>query len=164
MPETPATFALKGKVAVQEAGENFTANLLWHQDGDGFRIDLWGPLGQGRMQLVKQDGDLEIRDGSGDVVDRGEPEAVMRRALGWSMPMNVIPQWVVGQPSEELGIRNVSRDDADRITAFGQLDWQVSLERYRSWGSGEEVRDLPGRITAENARTRLRLVISEWEI
>ena len=40
LPESPATFALKGKVAVQEAGENFTANLLWQQDGDGFQIDL----------------------------------------------------------------------------------------------------------------------------
>jgi outer membrane lipoprotein LolB len=151
-------------VAVQEAGENFTANLLWHQDGDGFQIDLWGPLGQGRVQLVKQGGELEIRDGTGEVMERGEPEAVMRRALGWSMPVDVISDWVVGQPAEGLGIEDVSRDAQDRITAFGQLDWRVSLERYRAWGSGAEVRDLPGRITAENARTRLRLVVSEWEI
>ena len=164
MPESPATFALKGKVAVREAGENFSANVLWVQEGDGFRIDLWGPLGQGRVQLVKDGSALEVRDGSGALVDRGDPEAVMRRALGWSMPVDVLPHWVVGRPLEEVGIENVSRDEANRITGFAQLNWQVSLERYEGWGDGPEARQLPGRITAENARTRLRLVVSEWEI
>jgi outer membrane lipoprotein LolB len=164
IPEAPESFALKGKVAVRENGENFSANILWHQVGDGFEIDLWGPLGQGRLQLVKKDAEIQLRDGRGEILSRGSPEVVMRQQLGWSLPVEVLPAWIQGQPLATIEAVDLTRDDSGRISAFHQLDWHVVLDRYETVGSEPLTRELPTRITAENDQTRLRLVIAEWEI
>jgi outer membrane lipoprotein LolB len=164
LPEAPERFALKGKLAVREAGQNYTANVLWHQTEEGFQIDLWGPLGQGRMQLVKQGAEILLKDGQGAVLTSGDAETVMRRELGWTLPVDVLPAWVQGQPLETIVAHDLTQDDSGRISAFRQLDWRVELDRYETLVDGAASHDLPTRVTAENERTRLRLVISEWQI
>jgi len=162
--DTPGAFALKGKVAVRENGENFSANILWQQTGGGFEIDLWGPLGQGRTQLVKKNAEIQVLNGRGEVLTRGDAEAVMREQIGWALPIEVLPAWVQGRPVASEAADELSYDDSGRVASFRQLDWSVQLERYETLSNTEGTRDLPTRITAWNERTRLRLVISEWEI
>ena len=166
-PETPETFVLTGKVGVREADESFSANLLWHQMGEAFEIDLWGPLGQGRVKLVKKDGEIRLESDKG-VLAQGEPEAVMRAHLGWSLPLAVLPAWVQGGPVDEMPVSGLTRDEAGRVLGFEQLGWQVALERYQSVGTdaapGGPERELPRRITATRDDARVRLVISEWRL
>ena len=92
-------------MAVRENGENFSANILWHQAGEGFEIDLWGPLGQGRVQLVKKGAEIQLRDGRGEILSKGSPDVMMRQQLGWSLPVEVLPAWIQGQPLETIEAR-----------------------------------------------------------
>ena len=162
---------LTGKVGVREANESFSANLLWHQMGEAFEIDLWGPLGQGRVKLVKKDGEISLESDKG-VLARGEPEAVMQAHLGWSLPLEVLPAWVQGGPVAHIPATDLSQDDAGRVLGFRQLGWSVELERYQSVpvaagpGAGAAVveRQLPRRVTATREDARVRLVISEWRL
>jgi outer membrane lipoprotein LolB len=164
-PQTPETFVLTGKVGVREADESFSANLLWHQMGEAFEIDLWGPLGQGRVKLVKKDGEIRLESDKG-VLAQGEPEAVMRAHLGWSLPLEVLPAWVQGGPVAGVPASNLTQDEAGRVLSFGQLGWDVVLERYlsipESVDSEAPARELPRRVTATREDARVRLVISEW--
>ncbi len=162
-PDVPETFVLSGKVGVREAGENFSANLLWHQRGEAFEIDLWGPLGQGRVKLVKHDDQIQLRSDQG-VLAEGDAETVMRQQLGWSLPVDVLPAWVQGQPLADAPAQEISRDDLGRITGFEQLGWKVVLERYEQVANEFEQRHLPRRVTATRAEGRVRLVVSEWRI
>jgi outer membrane lipoprotein LolB len=157
-------FALKGKVAVREGGERFSANLLWTQRDDGFEMDLWGPLGQGRVQLVKQGGVVMLTDGAGQVLTRGDPDTVMRAHLGWSLPVEVLPAWVQGRPYAAVESESLAYDGEGRLISFDQLGWRVVLDRFRTVAGKAESRVLPGRITAASERGQLRLVISEWQI
>ena len=170
-PETPETFVLTGKVGVREANESFSANLLWHQMGEAFEIDLWGPLGQGRVKLVKKDGEITLESDKG-VLARGEPEAVMQAHLGWSLPLEVLPAWVQGGPVAHIPATELSEDAAGRVLSFQQLGWNVQLERYQSVpvaaepgpGEAQLERQLPRRVTATREDARVRLVISEWRL
>ncbi len=156
-------FELKGKVAVKDAGDNFTARIHWRQQGDQFRIDLWGPLGQGRVQLLGSHAHIALLDGKGRIVTQGPQDSVMREQLGWSMPLDVLPAWVRGEPKS--GIPSSDLELADGVVrSFRQLDWLVTYGPYQSVESEREVRSLPRKITVENAVTRVRLVISEWRI
>jgi len=168
LPDSGATFALKGKVAISEGDERFTASILWQQQGGDFEIDLWGPLGQGRVQLVKQNARMVLRNGQDEVLLEGDPEALMRDQLGWSLPVDVLPAWVQGQPLAGVGSRDLDYDDAGRLTAFEQLGWQVALARYQpvagSTGDESVGRTLPTRVDARKGDSRLRLAIAEWKI
>lgn len=167
-------FNLRGKLGVIQHEESFSGRFLWRQDAQAFVIDLWGPLGQGRVQLDGNPRRLVLREGDGSVISRGAPETVMRRHLGWSLPLAVLPQWVRGQPAPGLPVSDRRFDDQGRLVAFTQLDWQVELERFqRVAGAGAgsagavPVADseavLPHRITASRGAYRLRLAVSEWQ-
>jgi len=164
LPEVPDTFALKGKVAVRDGIDQFSANILWHQHAEGFEIDLWGPLGQGRVRLMKQGEELLLRNGQDEVLTQGDPETVMRENLGWSLPVDVLPAWVQGHPLTAVAAEELGYDEAGRVTSFRQLGWVVQLDRYETQGGASDRRDLPTRVTAQKDQYRLRLVISEWEI
>ena len=169
-------FHLRGKMGVVQGGDSFSANFLWRQDGSRFTMDLWGPLGQGRLQLTGNGRRLELREGDGSLISRGPPDAVMYEHLGWSLPLSVLPQWVRGHPATNLPATFEVRDEAGRITAFQQLDWQVELDRYRrvagdtgAMGADTETLAgsglyLPHRVTARRGEYRVRLAISEWRI
>jgi outer membrane lipoprotein LolB len=163
MPEAPETFVLSGKVGVREAQESFSANLLWHQKGEAFDIDLWGPLGQGRVKLVKKGDGIQLRSDQG-VLAEGDADSVMKAHLGWSLPVDVLPAWVQGGPYAGAPVAELARDGEGRFTGFTQLGWAVVLERYETVRDGTGDRDLPTRITATREGARVRLVVSEWRL
>jgi outer membrane lipoprotein LolB len=168
-------FHLRGKMGVVQGEESFSARFLWQQQGGQFTMDLWGPLGQGRVSLIGNARRLELREGDGTLISRGTPEAVMIRHLGWSLPLSVLPQWVRGRPARGVPVKAQVHDEAGRLAGFRQLDWQVELDRYRRveqpqgaalaevGSDGEEV-FLPYRVTARRDAYRVRLAISEWRI
>lgn len=171
-------FVSRGKLGVVAGEESFSARYLWQQDGAAFVIDLWGPLGQGRVQLAGDGVLLELRQGDGTVVDRGPPGRVMERHLGWSLPLSVLPEWVRGNPAPGKRVSHREFDDRGRLAAFRQLGWTVELERYRpveeTAGPPVPVADgadgqpaavaLPHRITAYRDDYRVRLAVSTWQI
>ncbi len=157
-------FNLRGKIGVVDAAESFSARILWQQRDDAFSIDLWGPLGQGRVRLAGAGDYLELTDADGSVLDRGPAEAVMTRHLGWSLPLAVLPHWVRGRPAPGVPATAQTRDGEDRLTGFSQLDWQVQLERHQAVADDASGQVLPYRLTARRGPYRVRLAVSRWEI
>ncbi len=160
----PGGFEVKGKLAVRDAQENFSARFHWRQTGDRFQIDLWGPLGQGRVQLIGTADQIALLDGAGQVVIEGSQEEVMRAQLGWSMPLAVFPAWLRGEPKSGVPATDLQRDAAGLVRSFRQLDWLISYEQYRAVETASEMRTLPRKLSATNGATRVRIVISEWRI
>lgn len=172
---TEGGFSLRGNLGINQAQERFSARFYWRQNGDNFLIDLWGPLGQGRVALEGDERRLELREGDGTLISEGPPEAVMRQHLGWSLPLSVLPEWIQGRPADGLPIGDPLYDDAGRLIAFSQLDWRVELERYQRVGiaDGEAAGGLngprsgsylPHRVTATRDAYRVRLAVSAWQI
>jgi outer membrane lipoprotein LolB len=167
-------FALRGNLGVVQDQESFSARFFWRQDGTRFLIDLWGPLGQGRIALEGNERRLQLRQGD-TLISEGAPDLVMRQHLGWSLPLSVLPQWVQGRPADGLEVLDAQYDEAGRLTSFSQLDWRVELERYQQVGTaapddpeaanGPRPGDfLPHRVTASRASYRVRLAVSAWQI
>ena len=172
-PGPAGGFVLRGKLGVVDARDSFSARFLWQQRDDEFAIELWGPLGQGRVQLTGRDGSLALREGDGAIIDSGAPEDVMRRHLGWSLPMEVLPAWVRGGPAPGHRVSGRIVDDDGRLTGFRQLGWTVTLERFRAVeggtapvsagvGAPAPASMLPHRITASRGEYRVRLAVSDW--
>lgn len=167
LPPQPAPlngFILKGKLAVEDAGERHSASFQWRQDGEEYGIDVWGPLGQGRIHLQGNRNRLMLIDGNGDVVRQGRPETVMQAALGWSMPLQVLPAWVLGQPDAGLPARALVYGEQGHLESFTQAGWSVQFAQYREVQPAPDARWLPRRIDARNPATKIRLVIAEWQI
>ena len=159
-PPAGGDFWVTGKVGVRDGSESYSARFTWQQDGPRYEIGLWGPLGQGRTHLQGDAEHLEIVGGDGELVRSGHPETVMYEHLNWSLPLDVLPFWMQGQPSPTARVEDPTSDTGGRLTSFRQLGWEITYERYKAYGEAS----LPSRITAQKADYRLRLVVSDRQI
>ena len=162
--EERVDFQLRGKLGVVEGRESFSARFLWRQQGPGFTIDLWGPLGQGRVRLSGDAQRIAVLDGNGVVLSQGNHAEVMHAHLGWALPLAVLPDWVLGAPGVDASSAEARYDAAGNLVAFEQLDWAVAYTQHREIEGPDGARWLPRKITASKGDYRVRLVISEWQI
>ena len=161
-----ADFRLRGKIGVRQmdgsAGANnggaFSASFDWVQAGDAYRIELWGPFGQGRMRLAGDSRGVTITDARGRSVSEAAPEVLMERELGWSAPVDALRHWVRGSPAPGHAVSKPEREDDERLVRFEQRGWVVELSRWRNHDTGW----LPGRVVATQSGRRVTVVCREW--
>lgn len=134
-------FVAEGKLAVRDGAESHSGNFRWQQSGDGYRVEVWGPLGQGRTQFSGNAQDMRVLQGQ-KLLARGRPEDIMAAHVGWSIPVDLLPGWLRGD-----GVR----DDLADIEVDG---WWVSFSAFQ----GEGDRRSPRRIRA--TRGDRRIVVS----
>jgi outer membrane lipoprotein LolB len=163
-PPGPEGFVVRGKLAVVEGEQSVSARFIWRQTGEAFRIDLWGPFGQGQMRLEGDGRELVLRDAAGEVLTRGTSDEVMRGRLGWTLPLTVLPEWVQGRPHPGLPSSDRATDAEGRLASFRQLDWTVALGRYGAPKNVSSGRKMPHQVSARRGIYRVRLAISEWQI
>jgi outer membrane lipoprotein LolB len=164
LSETPGDFQLRGKMGVLEGRKSFSARFLWRQQGPEFTIDLWGPLGQGRVRLAGDAQRIAVLDGDDAILTEGPHAEVMLAQLGWTLPLAVLPNWVLGAAADGALIAHSRYDDAGRLLGFEQLDWAVVFAQHREIAGSQGARWLPRKITARKGDYQVRLVISEWQI
>ncbi|MBM4202886.1 MAG: outer membrane lipoprotein LolB [Gammaproteobacteria bacterium] len=147
-------FNIEGKLAIRAAKASHSARFRWTQTGEDYRIELWGPLGQGRTILEGDGRKLTVRDGGGKVLESGPVYAVMRKQLGWYLPLEALPQWVQGGPIEQIPVFGPMVDGQGRMVAFDQLGWRLGFT-YRNDQS-----KTPARIRAIRDNYQVLLVLT----
>jgi outer membrane lipoprotein LolB len=97
-------FAVQGKLGVRQGSEGFSSNFSWHQTAEGFDIELWGPLGQGRTRLQgNADGGVRITTARGEVYEEPDTTEAMRRWFGMAVPLDALQHWIRGLPAPAHG-------------------------------------------------------------
>ena len=117
-------FTVQGKLLVFREQGKTALRFSWRQTKDAYQIDVWGSLGQGRIQLRGDATDMRVLRGR-EVIAAGEPRQVMRSQLGWDLPVAAIPNWLFGRPLPQYPITRGSDALVDGQTQFVQLGWSV---------------------------------------
>ncbi len=163
-PLPDGEFELRGKISVADGDQRFSARFLWQQHRDRLDLELWGPLGQGRVRLQGDAEHVAIIDAAGEVVSAGAPDAVMREHLGWTLPLTALVHWGRGMPSPRLPVREERRDASGRLLAFEQLGWSVTCQDHQALEDDAPFAWLPTRIIAERPGYRVAMVLSQWRL
>lgn len=155
-----ADFRLRGKIAVRSPDDAFSASFDWIQTGDAFDIELWGPLGQGRVRLRGDGTRLTVTDAKGATTSGISAEPFMASALGWSVPISALPYWVRGRYGPGGTVAAQHRAADGNLARFEQLGWTVEVSRW-----GESVLGpVPARVVAVQRERRIVIVCKEWLI
>jgi len=154
-----SAWSLTGRASVKVGAEGWNMNLTWKQTGENYQIDLFGPLGMGRVKLIGQSGAVSLQRGSDDVLNAADPESLMQQELGWSLPVNGMRYWVMGLAGPNSQSKpSLNRDGTLRNLL--QKGWNIHFDRYKKLDSVS----LPGRVRLNNGALRLGLVIDNWKL
>ena len=155
-------FTVQGKLLVFREQGKTALRFSWRQTKDAYQIDVWGSLGQGRIQLRGDATDMRVLRGR-EVIAAGEPRHVMRSQLGWDLPVAAIPNWLFGRPLPQHPITRGSDALVDGQTQFVQLGWSVLAQvRSDDMAVAEATSRTPEQLNLRRGDIQATLLVSKF--
>jgi len=150
-------WTLDGRIAVKADKEGWNANLFWEHDGGQDRLRISGPFSQGAVSIILQGQRVYINEGNGTAISSHDPDDLLQKRLGFSVPLGSLRFWVLGLPAPDKDYR-AELDDKGGLKGFEQQAWVLGFENYETVGNFV----MPKKMTIQGNQVRLRLVVDEW--
>ena len=155
------TWQAEGRIGVVSGQDGWHASFQWAQQNSGYRIDLIGPLGQGRV-VVESDGqEARVQTQDGRNWTAPDADALLEQNLGVRLPVNGLRYWARGLP-EPGSTPTLQTDDQGRLTRLEQNGWVIEYPAYAPTSMLNL--DMPERIVARRPDLSVKLVIEQWKL
>jgi outer membrane lipoprotein LolB len=161
--EAVRSWDMRGRIAVDTGSRGAQGSFRWHQAADRLDLTVRGPFGGGILEVTGTSHALTLTArGESRVLD--DPEAQLSALLGWWLPVESLPNWLLGLPDRQF--RAATRPGADgTLAAIDQRLWSVDYASYQlapsSSGKAPGVL-IPRRIDLTYGALRLRVTIDDW--
>ena len=156
-----AAWQVEGRIGVISGQEGWHATFQWVQQEPHYRIDLIGPLGQGRVVIESDGQEVRVQTQDGQSWSAPDPDDLLEQTLGVRLPVNGLRYWVRGLPAP--GPTPVLQTDANgRLTRLEQNGWVIEYLIYAPTSILNL--DLPERVIAQHRDLSVKLVIEQWTL
>lgn len=150
-------WTLEGRLGVSDGRDGGSGGFTWTQDGDHYQFVFRAPI-TGRSFELSGDHDGAQLDGlDGGPLQGRDAESLMRRALGWEVPLHDLRAWVLGLRADS-GPAELAFGDNRLPSLLTQDGWTVE---YRAWDTTREP-PLPTTIFATQPPYKVRLSVETW--
>jgi outer membrane lipoprotein LolB len=150
---------VSGRIAVVNEEQGWHASLHWVQQGPYYAIDLFGPLGQGRMNIQGSPQSVSVQTADGQVLQANDPEQLLQQSTGIRIPVTGLVYWLRGLPDPSRP-SELTGDEQGRLTRLEQGGWVIEYPRY----AAVERLELPTHIQAQRDQLRVKVVIDQWNL
>ncbi len=150
---------LQGRLGVQLENDGFSAALIWLQDNGRFDIRLFDPVGRRVAWLRGTDKAVDLQTAQGQSFSGDNPEILLKKYLGWSIPVKSLAWWVKGLPDPTTVAWRQEYDDLGRLVSLEQGGWSMRIASYQS----DDVLALPKLTRMQQGNVKLKLLIQSWE-
>lgn len=152
------SFAMVGRIAVLTETKGFSGTMRWHHRTDGDDIAFYSPLGTQLGQLNSDGDGVTLTTSNQKTYQADNAETLTQQNLGWSLPMNGLPDWVLGRPASG-NAEILAWDEAGRIASLRQNGWNIEYPSYQETSG----RWLPGKVLMKSPKLDLKLVVESWQ-
>ena len=156
-----STWQADGRIGVVSGQDGWHANFQWAQQDSGYRIDLIGPLGQGRVIVESNGTEARVQTQDGQSWTAPDADALLEQSLGVRLPVNGLRYWARGLP-EPGSTPTLQTDAQGRLTRLEQNGWVIEYPAYAP--TSVLNLDLPERIVARRQDLSVKLVIEQWTL
>ncbi|WP_341503415.1 lipoprotein insertase outer membrane protein LolB [Gallaecimonas sp. GXIMD4217] len=156
-PGEPLTsYEARGKVALISPEGRDSANLLWQNRQQQYRLTLTSFIGTHVLTLKGQPNQVSLETGDGTFEDT-DAEYLLYRLTGWQLPVEDLPHWLQGQPGDTGIITEWDEQRRPRVLAGG--GWRLRYQRWQQLGG----RWLPARLELVHEQLKIKLQINQWQ-
>jgi outer membrane lipoprotein LolB len=106
----------------------------WLDNGRRYILDLTNPLGSTQARVEGRPGMAVLTKSDGTRLQARDPDGLVADALGSSVPVSGLRDWLRGSLPEQPPAAHVERDSSQRPVSFDQGGWQARLSRYDALG------------------------------
>ena len=151
-------WTLSGRLGVSSDRDGGSGSFRWVQDGERYEFELRGPLASKNFRLSGGPDGALLEGLDGGPVRGPDAEALMRRALGWDVPLRDLRAWVLGLRAD-TGQAELSFGTNRLPSLLRQDGWVVD---YRQWDTNRQP-PLPTKVFAQRPPYKVKLSIDTWQ-
>jgi len=146
------TIELSGRLSVnyEKDGQpgSVTGNFEWSQQPGRIDISLASPLGQTLAEISVTPQGATLTQAGREPMSAQDIDTLTSRALGWSLPVAGLRDWMQGYATAADGKRFVASPANNSV--YTKDGWRL---RFVSWQDEKAARPVPQRIDAERSAT-----------
>lgn len=146
-----------GRIGVVSGQDGWHAAFQWAQQEEDYRIDLIGPLGQGRVSIRGDGRQVSIQTQDGRNETAPDPDSLLEQTLGVRLPVEGLRHWIRGAP-QPGPVTALQTDASGRLSRLEQHGWIIEYPDY----APTSPQALPARIVARRQDLSVKLVIDRW--
>jgi len=147
-------FAVKTE-QTNRAPEAIQGGFVWRDTVAQLTLDLTNPFGSILARVTVHGNGATLERSNGEIIQTMTPDSLVDQALGQSLPVQGLRDWLRVQQKPQPGMRVLERDSQGRIVSFEQDGWSARLSNFDALGPR-----LVSLLRAENGRNMsVRLVI-----
>ncbi len=149
-----------GAISITNNNKTDMGSFTWAQNGLAYDFSTFGPLNAGSIRIAGHPGKATLWKNVNTPISAGSPEAIMKKELGWFLPLSNLRFWSRGLPAPDVA-NKTHYDKFGHLEQPHQQGWRIDYHRYQSAGKGY---DLPRNLIMTNGNMRVKVVIKQWQI
>lgn len=159
--ENLTDWSLSGKLAIITQEERHSLNIYWAQTDNDFHITLTTFLGVTVLDIKKTSIGTQIIDNNGERFFGKDSEALIKRLSGLVIPIDVLQQWIKGNPNDASYQLN-KNNQVESLAGHDQKNalWSINYQQY----SPVQGIYLPQKLQLKRLDLRLKFAISKWQL
>ncbi|AWK14390.1 lipoprotein insertase outer membrane protein LolB [Candidatus Fukatsuia symbiotica] len=160
-------FQISGALAYFSDQQKVYTRFFWQQySKERYRLVLTSPLGTTEFELRVEPTVTLLIDNQGKRYFSENPQEMMQKLTGMSLPLDNLRQWIVGLPGDS---HDFTLDNQYRLKQINyQQDDQTWLVSYQNYNTGPTLQ-LPSRIELRQVKSgegerRIKLKMDNWTL
>ncbi len=150
-------YRFTGRIAIQQPDGSESGRIQWQNDLQHQQVTLLSPLGSTVAQLDRNPSGVDLRLSNQERFHAQDPEQLTAQVLGYSLPLEGLPWWVLGQAAPDEPAR-WQRDDRGQPRQLEQAGWRIEYLQWRPVGR----ETLPGLLRLTHETLTIKLKIDQW--
>lgn len=155
-------YQTRGAFAYLSSQQKVYARFNWQQTStDSYRLIITNPLGSTEMDLNVQLGVAHLFNNQSKRYVSDDPEVMIQKLAGMSIPLNDLRQWMLGLPGDATDFTLDSRGHLHTLnySHTGQR-WTVTYQGYHD----DTVPPLPANLELRQGDNRIKLKMDSWRL
>lgn len=152
---------LEGVVGINIKGKGENARIVWERTKNSHEINLYGPLNIGSVTIKYSRGIYHFINNNGDKFKDSDPERLLNKLLGYSLPILGADYWVLGMIDPNYKqVSYSSLNEYGSLSNLSQAGWGIKYLNYKVYNGIM----MPNIIIFYNSEKdlQIKLVIKKW--
>lgn len=152
-------WVMQGRLGVSDGKDGGSGSFSWTQAGERYDFVLRAPITGKSFRLSGGRGEALLEGLDSGPMRGADAESLMRKALGWEVPLHDLRAWVLGLRADS-GAAVISFGENKLPSLLQQDGWAVD---YRAWDTSRQPA-LPTKVYAEKPPFKVKLSIESWQL
>jgi len=151
---------MDSRIFIQTKEDGFSSSIRWIQQDQSYQLHFSAPFSQGIYHLTGDPEKVSIHLPDNTEQSARDPETLMKKTLGFRLPVSGLSYWLRGLPYPDEPDRNIILDRNERLSELKQAGWNIRISRYIHKNGYY----LPTKLKMENRHLKMKMVVNKWII